>query len=424
MPPVAAIPPVAPGVAAMPPYVVVAPPRRSAGKVVLVVLLCLIVIAGLVAAGAWAYFRFLAAPADQDAVETPSTLGSVASVLGEPMAKVSLRANAEGWSQEESTPIVVYIKKSDGGSVDSASSASGQSSSSASGAASSSSGSSSSLVSQPTSERAAAAPASYDGRSASAPTHQAASSSGSAASSSSGSASSSSASNAASGTSASSAASSAQPGYEAYHAFMANENETLNLSPGRYTFTYISPLNSDRSLYQVPEMVEVTVGKDGTALLPVTLTRVAPENVTDEMASEAIAKVRTAMEKGDESFSNAAFKTAFDKALGEWFAEKAEEEREADLTDEEKAELDAQADAANGSGSSDADHTHTWVEVTTRRWVPNPVIVAPGYDEPVYDEDGERTGTVSHAPTVEDQGRYDTQVTGHRCSGCGATVQS
>ncbi len=302
----------------MPPYVIVQA-RRGHGMAIGLTILGVLLAAALVAGGVFAYQHFFA-PKPAPSEPVPTAVGPVANSTGIPLAKVNLRANAEGWDEETSTPVVAHIERIDGGA--SGSSSASSSSSSASGA-SSASGSSSATTQAgafavPTTATADYVPGSVQGA-----VHQAASSSSSASTSSS--------SNAADAASSSSSASgdsveaTASADYDAYHAFSANESSTLSLVPGRYMFTYITPLNSDRSLYEVPEPVEVTVGEDGTALLPVELTRIAPDDVTDEQVEKAVAALKVAMAHGDGSFSNAAFKTAYDKAFSEWFAPKEEE---------------------------------------------------------------------------------------------------
>ena len=383
--------------------------------------------AALAAAG-WFGYRYLFGPHDAAAPEdVPTAMGPIASLSGTPTATVSLRANAEGWAEEKSTPIIAYIRKVDD-------------------------------------EGASAGPRPAPGAPAGPPTHASAqargqgeaettsllfnartnredityladSSSASAAGSASGSSSASAASSASSGSSASSS-SGATAGYEAYHAFRANVNETISLAPGRYAFTYITPLNEDGSLYKVPEVVDVAVGKDGTALLPVSLEKVAAADVTEEQAKQAAARIRTAMEKGDDSFSNAAFKTSFDKALTQWFAEKLKTEEERKREAEEAKKDEKKEDGASSSSSSSSSssgggasstptapstsnpapntttqtHVHQWVRSEEQYWVPNVVVVSPAYWE---------DGTY-HAAVWEDRGSYQARPIRH-CSGCGAT---
>lgn len=376
------------------PYVVVEA-RRGHGRAIVLTLLGVVVAAALVAAGVFAYQQ-LVAPKPQPAQDVPTAVGPVANSAGIPMSKVSLRANAEGWSEEESTPVVAHIQRV------------GSASSSSSAAASSSATSQARATSGVAASAASYAPGA-------APLRQAAEGSSS--------------SNAAASSSSSSdaAAASGSAGYDAYHAFSANESTTLDLVPGRYTFTYLTPLNSDGSLYDVPEPMEVTVGDDGTALLPVNLTRVAADDVTKERAEQVIAALKAAMARGDGSFSNAAFKSAYDKAFSEWFAPK--EDEEVDLTDEEKARLESQlASSSSASSSSAAAHEHTWTAVTENRVVnyTETVVESPAWQEPIYDARGNIIGYNYHPAITrnEEQQRTERVITGYRCSGCGAVVSA
>lgn len=389
-------------------YVYVEQPRRT-GRTVAIVLLVVALVAAL-AAGGWFGYRWLFGPQDAAAPEdVPTAMGPIAALSGTPMAKVSLRANAEGWSEDKSTPIIVYIRKVEEGSASSSSAGASQASQ---------------VWEQGEAETKSLL---YNARTNRADiTYQAESSSASSSSSSTSSAE-------ASGSSAASAG-----GYEAYHAFSANVNETISLPPGRYTFTYITPLNEDGSLYKVPEVVDAAVGKDGTALLPVSLEKVAAAEVTDEQAKQAAARIRTAMEKGDDSFSNAAFKTAFDKALTEWFAEKLKTDEEKKAAEEaKKKDEDGKKDEGQGgdsagstssssssggsapsaptvttpsSGSVTQTHVHQWTRHDEQYWVPNVVVVSPAYWD---------NGT--YYPAVwEDRGSYQTRPTRY-CTGCGTS---
>lgn len=412
--PVAAqpMPMAAAGSPPVPQYVFVEPPRRT-GRTVAIVLVVLVLLAAL-AAGGWFGYRWLFGPQDALAPEdVPTAMSPIASLSGTPTAKVSLRANADGWSEDKSTPVIVYIRRVDGD---------------ASPSSAADAGSAAKAVSQTWDQgEPETAPLRYNAQTDRADiTYLAESTSSSAAS-----ATSSSSSGAAGASSGSAAASG---GYEAYHAFGANVNETISLPPGRYAFAYITPLNEDGSLYKVPEVVDVAVGKDGTALLPVSLEKVAAADVTEEQAKQAAARIRTAMEKGDDSFSSAAFKTSFDKALTQWFAEKlkTEEEKKAeeDKKAEEKKESSSDSASSRSSASSSSNggnaasspsagstastptqtHVHQWVRTDEEYWEPNVVVVSPAYwDNGTY-----------HPAVWEDRGSYQKRPMRH-CSGCGTT---
>lgn len=254
---------------------------------------------------------------------------------------------------------------------------------------------------------------------------------------------------------------------ERYFAFAPNKNASVSLPSGRYTFSFISPLNADGSLYDVPDMVDMVVGDGGTAVLPIDLVRIAADQVSDEQSSHALAQLKTAWETNDPSFDNEAFKKAVEAALGTWFSDKdtTVEEPATDLTAEQQASLDAQAasqDAQNderGSGAStdqatSTEHSHDWVAQHEQRWEPSvvPVIDTPAWESPVYAnfkcQEGilfqtldeclahvRERGNESYAssneiiridyhPAIvhyEERGSFVDVLTGYRCSICGAT---
>lgn len=418
----AGMPPVAAAAAqpGIPPYVIVQP-RRGHGGAVALTIVGVLLAAALVAAGVFAYQHFMA-PKAETSDPVPTAVGPVANSTGIPLAKVSLRANAEGWAEETSTPVVAHIQRIDGGASGSSSASSSSSSASgaSSGASSSSATTQAAAFAEPATTGGAYRPSSADGALRQA-VDSSSSASGASSSANAGSSSSSSSSGSPEGGSVSDTA---NADYDAYHAFSANESSTLSLIPGRYMFTYITPLNSDRSLYEVPEPVEVTVGDDGTALLPVELTRVAPEDVTDEQAEKAMAALRVAMAHGDGSFSNATFKTAYDKAFSEWFAPK---EEEVELTDEERRRLEEQVGSASSSSSSAASsHSHAWTAVTEDRVVTYTatVVESPAWDEPIYDSRGNIMGYNYHPAVTRNEERQRTErvIVGYRCSECGAAA--
>lgn len=386
------------------PYVVVQA-RRSHAMAIVLTLVGVVLAAALVAAGVFAY-QHLAAPKPQAVDEVPTAVGPVANSTGIPLSKVSLRANADGWNEETSTPVVAHIQRTDGGASSSSSASSGSSSANAA--------TSSATTQASASGRALADTSGYKPAQAQAFATQVADSDDNGSSS-----------------SEDSVAATGSADYDAYHAFSANESSTLSLIPGRYTFTYLTPLNSDGSLYEVPEPVEVTVGDDGTALLPVDLKRIEADDVTKEQAEKVINALKVAMAHGDGSFSNAAFKSAYDKAFSEWFAPK--EDEEVELTDEERERLESQLASARSSSSSSSassasNHTHSWTAITEDRVVnyTATVVESPAWDEPIYDSRGNIIGYNHHPAITRNETRQRTErvITGYRCSVCGATASA
>lgn len=368
----------------------VAAPRRNAAVYVLGILAALVVVFAIAAAGFYSLIHLqggtdLALTGSTESVEE-SESGPIASAAFDQASKVSLRATAEGWSEEASTPLVAYIKRVD--DVESSSSSTAQDSD--------------------------------DNQ--------------------------------------------AEPSesYERYFAFAPNKNASVSLPSGRYTFSFITPLNADRSLYAVPDMVDMVVGDGGTAVLPVDLSLIEADAVTEEQASHALAQLKTAWETQDASFDHEPFAKAVDLALNSWFAEQPATEGQptAELTADQQASLDAQAESQTGDGSASASdsavaaHDHQWTALTEQRWEPAvvPVIDMVAWESPVYasyacaegvlfetlDEclahvraRGNESYTTSNAimridyhPAVvhyEERGSYVSVITGYRCSVCGAT---
>ncbi len=414
-------PPMPPQSYGVPLVAAAAPARRSPVVYVFGILVALIVVFAVAAAGIYAFIHM------QSRTELSST-GMTAEVedKANPMvsstfdqaSKVSLRATAEGWSEEASTPLIAYIKRVE----DVGSSQGGAPSGAWSSSVNSASPSSSSASSSASKAESGPAEISEEG---------------------------------------------AEDTFERYLAFAPNKPASVSLESGRYTFSFITPLNADGSLYAVPEMVDMVVGDGGMAVLPIDLTRIEAGAVTEEQSAHALAQLKTAWEKKDPSFEHGPYEKSIDQALNQWFAdkEKGKDESSADLTEEQQAALDAQADSQgdesserNDGGepdtSSASGHDHDWVAQHEQRWEPSvvPIIDVPAWESPVYAkykcqegilfetldaclahvrERGNEPYMTSHDiiridyhPAIvhyEERGRYVDVVSGYRCSVCGAT---
>lgn len=246
---------------------------------------------------------------------------------------------------------------------------------------------------------------------------------------------------------------------ERYFAFAPNQSASVALPAGRYAFTFVPPVNSDGSIYAVPDMVDMVVGDGGMAVLPVDFKRVSKDDVSQELAARIVAQLKTASEKGDSSFETDAFKRSIDLALTSWFSQgDAAEKPATDLTQEQQNALNAQAQSngqqAESSSSSAAEHAHDWIAQHERRWNPAivPVIDTAAWESPVYARYRCQEGIlfetldaclahvrqrgnepyaasneiirIDYHPAVvhyEEQGTYEDVITGYRCSICGAS---
>lgn len=184
---------------------------------------------------------------------------------------------------------------------------------------------------------------------------------------------------------------------DCYHAYDANEPHALDVpAEGEYEVSFISPVDKDGSIYEVPKTAKVKSeaedkdGKDTGDELPFAFKPIAADK-TDADALNAIVKsVGDAVKKGDETLTG---------ANGTKVIELVKENADKDKVDEEsqKAEEDNTEGAGNakpdngggddttnagggsgtqnqgGGGSSsggsgnggDSEHTHNWVPQTT-----------------------------------------------------------
>lgn len=231
---------------------------------------------------------------------------------------------------------------------------------------------------------------------------------------------------------------------------------TVALAEGDYTVSFVSPVNSDGSafdIYDTGAPVDITVDADAETAPAVDcpMTQIPADQVTDEMLQDIIDQTKDAIEKGDETLKGDAGTGILDKLEGNVAQNpNASDETKQEATDADK-EVDVNKEPAQttppattdnsntgsqssntgnqststgssnsgststgnsgNSGSSSSKpsqptHTHTWVNHTATRqvWVSNWVDV-PDYGTQqvqtgtrfVFSEDGYTTTSLSDA---------------------------
>ena len=194
---------------------------------------------------------------------------------------------------------------------------------------------------------------------------------------------------------------------------------TVELAEGDYTVSFVSPVNSDGSafdIYDTGAPVDITVDADAKNAPAVNcpMAQIPADKVTDDMLADIVNKTKDAIEKGDESLKGDAGTGILDKLDGnvaknpnasdKTKQEATDADKEVDVnkepaqttpsakTDNAKTDNNAGSQSSN-NGSSNAGsssskpsqssqpskpaHTHTWVNHTATRqvWVSNWVDV-------------------------------------------------
>lgn len=224
---------------------------------------------------------------------------------------------------------------------------------------------------------------------------------------------------------------------------------TVELAEGDYTVSFVSPVNSDGSafdIYDTGAPVDITVDADAKTAPAVNcpMAQIPADKVTDEMLADIVNKTKDAIEKGDETLKGDAGTGILDKLDGNV----AKNPNASDKTKQEATDADKDVDvndkpaqttpsakndgntktdsnagsqsSSNGSSNSGSAsskpsqssqpskpaHTHTWVNHTATRnvWVSNWVDV-PDYGTQqvqtgyrfVFSEDGYTTSDVNDA---------------------------
>lgn len=198
---------------------------------------------------------------------------------------------------------------------------------------------------------------------------------------------------------------------------------TVELAEGDYTVSFVSPVNSDGSafdIYDTGAPVDITVDADAKTAPAVNcpMAQIPADKVTDDMLADIVNKTKDAIEKGDETLKGDAGTGILDKLDGnvaknpnasdKTKQEATDADKDVDVNDKpaqttpsDKNDSNTKADSNAGSqssnnGSSNAGnsgsasskpsqssqpskpaHTHTWVNHTATRdvWVSNWVDV-------------------------------------------------
>lgn len=201
---------------------------------------------------------------------------------------------------------------------------------------------------------------------------------------------------------------------------------TVELAEGDYTVSFVSPVNSDGSafdIYDTGAPVDITVDADAKTAPAINcpMVQIPADKVTDDMLADIVDKTKDAIKKGDETLKGDAGTGILDKLDGnvaknpnasdKTKQEATDAEKEVDVnkepaqttpsakTDNAKTDNNAGSQSSNNGSSNSGNsgsasskpsqssqpskpaHTHTWVNHTATRqvWVSNWVDV-PDYD--------------------------------------------
>ena len=241
---------------------------------------------------------------------------------------------------------------------------------------------------------------------------------------------------------------------------------TVELAEGDYTVSFVSPVNSDGSafdIYDTGAPVDITVDADAKTAPAVNcpMAQIPADKVTDDMLADIVDKTKDAIKKGDETLKGDAGTGILDKLDGNV----AKNPNASDKTEQEAADADkdvdvndkpaqttpsakndnAEADSNKGnsgsqssntgssnagsgnagnSGSSSSQpskpaHSHSWKDhiATKQVWIPNIVTVTDYTDQQVpvgtryiFAEDGFTTTdsnvAIAHAVELIKQGYF------------------
>lgn len=197
---------------------------------------------------------------------------------------------------------------------------------------------------------------------------------------------------------------------------------TVELAEGDYTVSFVSPVNSDGSafdIYDTGAPVDITVDADAKTAPAVNcpMAQIPADKVTDDMLADIVNKTKDAIKKGDESLKGDAGTGILDKLDGnvaknpnasdKTKQEATDADKDVDVNDkpaqttpsakndDNKADSNAGSQSSNNGSSNSGNsgsasskpsqssqpskpaHTHTWVNHTATRqvWVSNWVDV-------------------------------------------------
>lgn len=265
---------------------------------------------------------------------------------------------------------------------------------------------------------------------------------------------------------------------DVYHAFNANTDESIEVSKGTYTVTFISPVNTDGSIYKVGSTTNgdgdvhqtgeiVSINSNEPAVT--TFEKIPAEQVTQDQLNNILNQIKEAVSKGDTTLTGDAAATIINKASQNAVAAP-QADKEAITATAEVAKEQAAAHTAatttntssatnsgtgnngssNGGGSTaEPAHQHSWVAVTSTinhpavtHTVSHPAVtknivvcldcgaenVNSAHIKAHLAEGGNGGTTVktvvtqaAWVETIIDQASYsETATTGFRCSSCGA----
>ena len=135
---------------------------------------------------------------------------------------------------------------------------------------------------------------------------------------------------------------------------------TVTLEEGDYTVSFVSPVNSDGSAYDIYDTgdpVDVTVDADAEEAPAVDcpMTQIPADQVTDEMLQDIIDQTKDAVENGDETLKGDAGKDILDKLEGNVSANpNATDETKQEATDADtEVDVNGTPEATTPSGTTD-----------------------------------------------------------------------
>lgn len=223
---------------------------------------------------------------------------------------------------------------------------------------------------------------------------------------------------------------------------------TVELAEGDYTVSFVSPVNSDGSafdIYDTGAPVDITVDADAKTAPAVNcpMVQIPADKVTDDMLADIVDKTKDAIKKGDETLKGDAGTGILDKLDGnvaknpnasdKTKQEATDADKDVDVNDKSaqttpsakndgnKADSNSGSQTSNngssnsGSASSQPSkpaHNHSWKDhiATKQVWIPNIVTVTDYTDQQVpvgtryiFAEDGFATtdSSVAKAHAVE-----------------------
>ena len=189
---------------------------------------------------------------------------------------------------------------------------------------------------------------------------------------------------------------------------------TVALAEGDYTVSFVSPVNSDGSafdIYDTGAPVDITVDADAKTAPAINcpMAQIPADKVTDDMLADIVNKTKDAIKKGDETLKGDAGTNILDKLDGnvaknpnasdKTKQEATDADKDVDVNDKpaqttpsaktDNAKADSNAGSSNSGSTNAGDsgsasskpskpaHTHTWVNHTATRqvWVSNWVDV-------------------------------------------------